>query len=111
MARGVDKKRPHHRGTKSGTRLPRMKQATADRTAVLEQHVAAFAGVVRNKVKARPSEQRMIELVSKFVNQKSAWLPGAALHALDRNDDSPRSLASAPLASTPWGMGRTTHDE
>lgn len=51
-------------------RLPRMQQATADRTAVLEQRVAAFAGVVCKQVKARPSEQRVIELGSKFVDKK-----------------------------------------
>ena len=56
-------------------RLPRMQQATADRTAVLEQHVAALVGVVhdivRNQVKAQQLEQRVIELVSKLVEKQT----------------------------------------
>ena len=75
VARGLDKKRPHHRGTKSGMRLPRMKQTSADRTAVLEKHVAALVGVVhdivRNQVKAQQLEQRVIELVSKLVQKQT----------------------------------------
>ena len=56
-------------------RLPRMKQATADRTAVLEQHVAALVDVVhnivRNQVQAQQLEQRVIELVGKLVQKQT----------------------------------------
>jgi len=92
VARGVDKKRPHHRGTKSGMRLPRMKQATADRTAVLEQHVAALVGVVhdivRNQVKAQQLEQRVIELVSKLVQKQTHVRRGRSLAKSARRSSS-----------------------
>lgn len=56
-------------------RLPRMKQATADRTVVLEQHVAALVDVVhnivRNQVQAQQLEQRVIELVCKLVEKQT----------------------------------------